>query len=332
MNNIYKKVKASPVKSKASSQNGLSLVELLVSMVMGLFLLGGVITNFVGTKDSDRMRSAISQMDADARSAISALRGPIQHAGYPSIDNIILEKAFYTRGDSAIVNPLCANGQRRDTNTPIPSDQTRDGIRTDIITVISMADNPCRLGLASCPDIADVNPEAQVYTDGAGGGADRGVNTVSCSTDRLIGMGRIGNSTDARLYSTFRVGGPRSDNGEDNTRTLYVSGNRGGSQPVADNIEAMQILYGFQQDNGNTVYRSAGGLGVDDWGAVTSVQIALLVRSANANLLKVDSTQTRYTLLGDRRHQIQPQDLRRLFRIYTTTIHLANQNRGRILR
>lgn len=65
------------------SGSGVSLVELMISMVVGLFLLAGVVTNFIGTKDADRTRDAVSEMDANASAAFSILRPVIAHAGYP---------------------------------------------------------------------------------------------------------------------------------------------------------------------------------------------------------------------------------------------------------
>ena len=38
---------------RLKSQSGLSLIELMISMVVGLFLLAGVVTNFISTTDAD---------------------------------------------------------------------------------------------------------------------------------------------------------------------------------------------------------------------------------------------------------------------------------------
>ena len=307
-------------------QYGLSLIELMISMVIGLFLLGGVITNFIGTKDSDRMRSAISEMDANARVALATMRQTILHAGYPSIHNMLIDKGFYAENDPDINNPTCRDGSlKRDISSfeSIDSDDlaTKDRSRGDVITVIALADNPCKAGKASCPNEADVNPDAQVYIDCMGGGVDRDARTVACSADPDAGLL---NPSDAKIYSSFRLGGGTS------SRTLFCDGSRGGTQPIVDNIEAMQILYGVQKADGTVIYHNATRVDTDnEWGAVTSVQIALLLRSSR-DILSENNSKTQYTLL-DKDWDVATSDLKRLFKVYTTTIHLANQNKGGIL-
>lgn len=306
-----------------NSQSGLSLIETMVSMVIGIFLLGGVITNFIGTKSSDKTRAAISEMDADAQTALSIMRQTIMHTGYPSMYNVLLDKPFYTKADYPLTaNPTCGDGATaRDEAPPAKKQITRDRWRGDVITVISLADNPCNAGQASCPDSVNVNPDALVYTDCVGGGATRDNRTVSCSADPDNGMK---DPTQAKIYSTFRLGG-----GNDK-RTLYCDGSRGTTQPLVDNIEAMQFLYGVRQDDGTTAYRRANIVeNNSQWGLVNSVQVALLMRSSK-RILDKDSDKTRYTLL-DKAWNINTGDLKHLFRVYTTTINLENKNEGALL-
>ncbi len=100
---------------------------------------------------------------------------------------------------------------------------------------------------------------------------------------------------------------------------------------IAENVEAMQFLYGVRQDNGNTAYRTANQVESDDqWGMVTSVQVGLLMRSAHQYLLDAPSTKNIYNLLKQPVN-IADADLRRLFRIYTTTINLENVDTGALL-
>ena len=324
---IWKKYLMNNIKIKKKSINldpdkrqvGFSLVELLVSMVIGVFLLGGIITNFVSTKDSDKIRTAVSQMDADARLALDRLTETVRHAGYQSIYNVRLDKPFYTSSDGVITNPACRGGGiNRDKYKPRRTDRTRDRSRGDVITVISLADNPCKPGNGSCPSDIKVNPRALVYTDCLGGGVTRtSERVVSCSAEPGVGMD---DPTQAKIYSTFFLGGGSNKN------KLYCRGSRGGTQPVADNIQAMQFLYGVKQLDGQTIYRRANAVeNSSEWGLVNSVQVSLLMRSSK-EILKEDSDKTSYVLL-DRSINIPSSDRRRLFRVYTTTINLENKNK-----
>ncbi len=316
------------VQKKKRSQSGFSLIELLLAMMIGLFLLGGVITMFISTKGSDRTRDAISSMDANARAAISALRQSILHAGYPSMHNMPIDKAFFTTIDTPLLaTPKCRGGAiDRDVALPAAQQQTRDQdgggadgvVSGDVITVVSLADNPCIAGQASCDTtVANQNDKAKVFYDCGGRATLRDTRSVACSADPNAGMD---NTMEAKIYSTFRI-----DSG-----ALSCDGSRSGiDQVIADNIEAMQILYGVQKDDGTAVYKNATALDVESaWGSVISVQIALLVHSQD-DLLDIPSTQNEYTLLDDR--VAIAAELRRLYRVYTTTIHLANQNKGALL-
>ncbi|MCW9058775.1 MAG: PilW family protein [Gammaproteobacteria bacterium] len=62
-------------------QQGLSLVELMVAMVLGLILSAGIIQLFVGSKQTYRFHDAMSRVQENARFAIDALSYDIRMAG-----------------------------------------------------------------------------------------------------------------------------------------------------------------------------------------------------------------------------------------------------------
>jgi len=250
-------------------QAGVSLVELMISMVVGLFLLVGVVSNFISTTDNDRTRDAISEMDATANIVFEALRPAIAHAGYGGIDNIRIDKPFYTESDGTLENSSCGGSNTIFWSETVTGYTQKLG-RKDRISVISMADNPCKDGETSCDADADKNPNALVYYDCSGGGADTSdPRVVSCSTD--INNGGISDPTKAKIYNTFFL----TTNAD---RTFSCQGSRGGTQPIADNVEAIKYLYGVTDNLGRTYYRNATKVEDDDqWGSVTSVQVGLLL-------------------------------------------------------
>ena len=309
-------------------QSGMSLIELMISMVVGLFLLAGVVTNFIGTKDNDRMRDAISEMDANAAQVFEILRPAIAHAGYSGIDNIRLEKPFYTESDGATApNPACRGGTSNIAWSEDIDEHTQDFANRDKISVISMADNPCNPGLASCANDADKNPAALVYTDCSGGGADTSdTRVVSCSTDTA--NGGMTDPTEAKIYNTFTL---LRNTSSDDDRVFSCQGSRGGTQPIANNVEAIQYLYGVTDNSGKTYYREADDVeDADQWGMVTSVQVGVLMRSSQQYLLKAPSSKDEYYLLKTK-IEIADEDLKRLFKVYTTTINLENVSTGALL-
>ena len=319
MNNNINKTQSLPLKK----QKGMSLVELLISMVVGLFLLAGVVTNFISTKASDVKRDAVSEMDANAAEAFRVLRASISHAGYRSFENTKLENdmAFYIN-NSVVPNATCRNGYTRDSWSPTANRRTRNGGGQDFITVISLADNPCAAGSTEClAGSGNENPDALVFSDCTGGGATRDAKTVSCSTDPVVGMP---NPMDAKIYNSFWI--KRNSISKEN-RTLYCGGSRGRPQPIVKDVETIRYLYGVKNDLGAVTFRNANQVtAADQWASVSSVQVGLLMRSSNPRVLDTPSTKTNYYVLG-KKVTIPSSDYRRLFRIYTTTINLENRQR-----
>jgi len=61
---------------------GLSLVELMVALAIGAFLMLGVVTVFLANRDSARMENSLARVQESARTAIDLLREDLQRAQY----------------------------------------------------------------------------------------------------------------------------------------------------------------------------------------------------------------------------------------------------------
>jgi type IV pilus assembly protein PilW len=68
-------------------QGGLSLIELVVALSIGLFLIGGVITVFGKTRDLYRTNDSAARMQETARYAISAIEADLRTANYWGLHN-----------------------------------------------------------------------------------------------------------------------------------------------------------------------------------------------------------------------------------------------------
>ncbi|SDX03755.1 type IV pilus assembly protein PilW [Nitrosomonas eutropha] len=64
------------------SQHGLTLVEMMVAMTIGLVLLGGVITVLTASQQTYRVNEAMARMQENARYAFQLLSRDIRMAGY----------------------------------------------------------------------------------------------------------------------------------------------------------------------------------------------------------------------------------------------------------
>lgn len=65
-----------------STQKGLTLVELMVAMVLGLLLMAGVLQLFAANKESYRLSEEVARMQEGARYATSILERDLRMAGY----------------------------------------------------------------------------------------------------------------------------------------------------------------------------------------------------------------------------------------------------------
>ncbi len=80
------------INGKWKQQTGLSLIELMISVVISLFLIGGVMQMYISNKDSYRTTAAMARLQEDARYVNSVLGKEIRmanHAGCKSFPDDI---------------------------------------------------------------------------------------------------------------------------------------------------------------------------------------------------------------------------------------------------
>lgn len=78
--------KARTPQTRRRSQRGLSLVELMVALTIGLFLMGAVGIIYVNTATASRGSTLESQMNEDAALALELLQQQIRLAGFSNVD------------------------------------------------------------------------------------------------------------------------------------------------------------------------------------------------------------------------------------------------------
>jgi len=65
-----------------SFQTGLSLIEIMISLLIGAFLLGGVLQIFIGSKQTYRMQENLSRLQENGRFALDFIGRDLRMAGY----------------------------------------------------------------------------------------------------------------------------------------------------------------------------------------------------------------------------------------------------------
>lgn len=118
------KIEAFSSRYRVSRQpsRGLTLVELLVGMVIGLFLTAGIVTVFVGTKQGYRLTEAMSRLQENGRFAVEYLSRDLRQAGYRDITDSDL-------------GPLVNSIEGWSGTNPDPSALTNYVANTDVLRV-----------------------------------------------------------------------------------------------------------------------------------------------------------------------------------------------------
>ena len=81
-------------RANRNRQSGLSLVELLIAMTIGLFLLAGITTSYLSSKKTSIKRDQYSQLEDNGRLALEILTKTLEHTGYTSSKGVPLEDKF----------------------------------------------------------------------------------------------------------------------------------------------------------------------------------------------------------------------------------------------
>jgi len=272
-----------------NKQSGISLLELLVAMLIGVFLLAGIASSYVSSKKTSRDTNQLSLVEDNGRIALEMIRDVVQHAGYAPNGDATLQTFILQPADVASV--ACSDGSN---SVSDPTLFTAPRVTTD---------NPAGDSLA-----ITYYGDNNLFTDCIG-------STLPAAC-RLGAVGGTNNA--AKIYSSFFV--------EDGK--LQCAGSRNSqTHVVAEGIENIQYLYGVDTDGDDFVdrYLNATNLSAialanpNIWNTVSSVQVAILIRSSKPVKKTAESKQ--YTLLDTTITSGTDKYKREVF---TTTIRLRN--------
>lgn len=258
---------------------GLTLIEVMVSMAIGLVVVGAVIISFVGSGRAGRYQTALSQMNQDAQIGLSMLSREIQLAGYSAPAGLV------NTGTPATPNMVVSYNLAALTATAVFG---CDGTRGTSTFADPTATN-LTCGATSTPTTSGFGV---VYE------ADL-MNTVKIGAGPFKPSDCLGNGLDPIGTATFAVARNRYyvAPGPSGRPELYCASNfnAGSRQPLLENVEDMQVWYGIQGATARQVARYAKA-GKDnttlstvnaanvatpgEWNKVISVRICLLMRSS----------------------------------------------------
>lgn len=313
-----------------SLSRGFTLVELLVSLAIGMILTIAIFSAYISTSSASRISEAQGRMNEDAQAALSILSQQIKMAG----DNP--KRAEYASNTPR--NPVFG--------TSTYAIRGCDGVFGNVDTAADIASLTCG---ATGPDSIAISYEADPYntikTSGGLATDCLGVNlpVITGSVNKWNGA----SSTAAAV--TYTVADNRffvGTSGVVTAPSLYCKGNGTSStkQPLVENIEDLQFIYGAAPPAATTTMSVGGYLNATEllsntdlaiagvtsepakWGKAMVVRVCVLVRSEaliapnpdSANYISCPTNAT-----GTGTFTIAP-DLH-LRRAYSTTIVLRNR-------
>ncbi|THK41059.1 prepilin-type N-terminal cleavage/methylation domain-containing protein [Methylophaga sp. SB9B] len=332
-------------------QQGLSLVELMIAIVLGLILVAGVIELFVNNRQVYRVQDAQSRLQENGRYAMKVITQSIERAGYLgcatrsalNINNILNTPNDYLWNITTPIEGNEATGENQWT-------PTRDVLITsptsgsDILTIRTI--EPPEMRVVSHPTTGA--PGSAAITVNSGNGLALGdivlahdcvagaIFEITSATpnngtlEHAQGTGTSdtpGNST-ATLGYNFGAGWVNKiatnsfyirTRANANVPSLYLKNGTTDPVEIVEGIESMQVQYGVDTSGNGAAdtYQTADQIG--NWNNIVSVRISLVMVSVENNLT-VDGAQP-YNLEGV---TVTPGD-RRLRRVFTRTVTLRNR-------
>lgn len=316
-------------------QRGFSLIELMLSLTIGLIIMLAVISAYLGSAGAGRTAEAIGRMNEDGQMALTILSQQLRMAG---VNPSQPDRSTVTIGNNLRGNSVPSHN----TLTNAFAIRGCDLKFSDVTTAVSTSSLTCGHSASSTgPDSIAIAYEADRYntvptgsptftpTDCMGSGITPATASYTKSDGTTTATATIYESENRYYIGTSSsIVNP----------TLYCKGNASiNGQPMIENIEDLQFLYGtsnpavtpttvvgylsaYQVDNDATTLTGSAGAATR-WNAVKTVRICVVVRSENPVL---DSTASAKYMNCGGTLVTNPPD-KRLRRAYTTTVVLRNQ-------
>lgn len=312
---------------RARRVSGLTLVELLVALTLGLLLVVATIAGYLGLSEAARAAEAQSRMDEDGQAALTILTAHLRMAGNnpdqplrvgtPRGNPVYGLSSFAVRGCDGVFGNIASASEVKDLTCGVAASGS------DSIAITYEADryNTVTLPPGAAPTDC-VGKELPISN----------ANVTVLTEDGSVEQSVSYYVADNRFYI--------SASGPTGTPSLNCRGNGSGSnpRPLVENVEDLQLEYGAVPATAAVTpeadiagYLDATGIAthpefapLDDaerWRKVASVRVCVVVRSSKPVVVPVGS---RRYLKCDGSLENSPPDSH-LRRAYSTTVVLRNR-------
>jgi type IV pilus assembly protein PilW len=325
------------------SQRGFTLIELMISLVIGLLLSAAIVKIYADTSQIYRFQSAVSEVQENGRFASTFLRRAARLAGNFGCD-ASKPISGSTLSDAEATNLQFFNGAPPQPAQPIGGTEG-GGINSDELILRGTTGGGVRLEETPASPTAALTVET---TSGLGSRSPSFAVISDCNTTHMF---KITDVADGAVSDTItHTGTTQAYTTENGARVQEVEVVRycigaavaGGDiqalkrlinpgagqtcpingEELVEGIQNMQVRYGVDNsgDGFANRYVTAPAAGHADWALVTTLRIELLVRSlANG----ITSAAVPYTLGGTETTPAAGD--RHLYKVMTNTITLRNK-------
>jgi len=335
-------------KNMIRGQSGISLVEILVSLVISLFLLGGIVQVYFGNQTSFTFANGLSQVQENGRFALDTISRDLRSAGGwgcinfdPDDTSNIADNLPGIPGYDTDLHDFLNNPSVQGT------DNTGGLGNSDTITISGA--KPGQVNIVSPFSPEDTTQFVYTYATSSisandivliarcgendllkkgGGAGEREEGDIFRVTSVVPGLiptrRKINHNTtltqqyenDAMIVELQNV--TYTINNNANSEPALFRSEFGNNQEVIEGIQDMQILYGIDTgiDGYANQYLTADNVvnSLD----VVSIRVTLLVQSTNINVTDIPQS---YTFNGV---QTTAAD-NRLYQVFSTTVALRNR-------
>lgn len=289
-------------------QVGTGLVEIMVAIAVGLFLMAGIGQIFVNSKQTYRLTEAVSRLQENGRFIMIKMAEDIRLAGFRGCGSGGLKVTNGLKPDNETgmipagyrFNQSVA-GKRKNSNDSITIQYALDrGVRLNE----SMTSRASTLGVGSnrvlkkssvvllCDAISgDIFQITDVTSSGRERSKSYKAKHAAGSDDPLPGNGRSADCTGAEdAHCTSKAYAKNAKVMLMMGVSYFIQGDRLMREQnnivstLIDGVESMSLTYGVDTDEDRNVdeYRAASNVG--DWENVMSVRVSLDLKSPESNL------------------------------------------------
>lgn len=348
--------------ASAIKQRGLTIVELMIGLVLGVFLLGGVLQIYLSSNQTYRSTEALSRVQENGRFALDFLLPDIREAGYkgacstnqpvknhlntasPAYDDRFFDIGAgiqgweasdgdndlpdYRAGTDTILLKHSAvwSGVTATGNTPVNASTINitapSGIPQGTIMMISDA-NGCELFQKS--NAAGANTITK-----AGGGTPGNANPGEDFSNHYTGDMEIATIQSVIYYISQRDGAlPMLRRVTFNSQEDIVTPPGADQTELVEGVVDMQICYGVDTDKDISVDSFVKANAVADWEDVRAARITVVTISPQENVateaVSVQFPDCDGTVLTKTSADYPQLGQRRLVQAFTSTIGLRNR-------